>query len=62
MDLIWQTHMLTLTRRILGVTSDELVVRAIEDYYESIGQDVPNWRCPRDPQWWIDYLASLEDK
>ena len=54
--------MLTLTRRILGVTSDEIVVRAIEEYYREIGEDVPNWRCPRDPQWWTDYLKSLGDK
>ena len=33
---------------------------ALEDYYSGQGKPVPNWKYNRNPQWWIDYLASLD--
>ena len=32
---------------------------AINDYYEEQGKSVPNWKCEKNPEWWIDYLRDL---
>ncbi|WLW37745.1 hypothetical protein [Synechococcus phage S-8S55] len=32
---------------------------ALEEWYSERGLSVPKWRTKRDPQWWIDYLKSL---
>ena len=28
-------------------------------YYSEKNMEVPNWKQKRNPQWWIDYLNSL---
>ena len=33
---------------------------ALYDHYSEQGKPVPNWKVRKDPQWWIDYLDSLE--
>ncbi len=29
------------------------------EYYSEKNMEVPNWKQKRNPQWWIDYLNSL---
>jgi hypothetical protein len=37
----------------------QTIDEAIFEYYSERGMEVPNWRSPKDPQWWTDYLISL---
>ena len=37
----------------------QTIDEAISEYYSLHGKEVPNWKCPKDPQWWIDYLIEL---
>lgn len=60
-DHIWKTHMQTLTQRMRMITTGEIVCKAISDWYFENGKPEPNWRVQKDPQWWIDYLASLDE-
>ena len=40
----------------------KIIDDALEEYYSSLGLPVPRWKMKRDPQWWIDYLRSLEEE
>ncbi len=40
----------------IAQTIDEVFFR----YYSDKGEPVPNWRVRKDPDWWIEYLQSLE--
>ena len=37
----------------------QIIDRALKEYYSEKGEDVPNWKLKKDPEWWIDYLRSL---
>lgn len=62
MDPIWRTHMETLTKRMKRIEVSEIIDEAIWRWYFENGKEVPNWKMQKDPQWWIDYLASLDDE
>ena len=32
---------------------------SLEEWYSGRGLSVPRWRTKRDPQWWVEYLKSL---
>lgn len=38
----------------------QIIDEAIAEYYSAQGKEVPRWKATRDPQWWIDYLISLD--
>ncbi len=38
----------------------QIIDDALLEHYSEQGKPVPNWKVRRDPQWWIDYLDSLE--
>jgi len=59
-DLIWTTHMQTLTRRMRNMEVSQIINDAILEWYSDQGQEVPQWRMQKDPQWWIDYLNELK--
>jgi len=59
-DLIWTTHMQTLTRRMRNMEVSQIINDAILEWYSNQGQEVPQWRMQKDPQWWIDYLNELK--
>jgi len=61
-DLIWTTHMQTLTRRMRNMEVSQIINDAILEWYSDQGQEVPQWRMQKDPQWWIDYLAELDEQ
>jgi hypothetical protein len=58
-DLMWQTHMQTLTRRRRNMEIAQIIDDALLEYYSEKGLTVPEWRRQENPQWWIDYLISL---
>ena len=59
MDPIWQTRMETLMRRKRNMEVKQIIDEALWRYYFEKGQDVPQWRMKKDPEWWIEYLKSL---
>jgi hypothetical protein len=61
MDLMWETHMQTLTKRMRNMEVKQIIDDALFEYYSNKGLDVPNWKMQKDPQWWIDYLKELEN-
>jgi type II secretory pathway pseudopilin PulG len=60
-DLIWQTHMQTLTKRKRNMEIAQTIDNALEEYYSEKGQPVPLWRMKKNPDWWIEYLRELEN-
>jgi hypothetical protein len=60
-DPIWKTHMETLMMRMKRVEIAEVIDEAIWKWYFDHGKEVPNWKMKKDPQWWIDYLAELDE-
>jgi len=58
-DPIWKTYMLTLMRRKRNMEIAQIIDKALEEHYSSLGLPVPEWKN-YDPQWWTDYLISLE--
>ena len=61
-DPTWQTRMKTLMKRKRNMEISKIIDDALEDHYSSLGLPVPRWKMKRDPQWWIDYLRSLEEE
>ena len=59
---IWKTYMQTLTKRTRNMEVKQIIDDALFEYYSEKGQEVPNWRRNKDPQWWIDYLRELDDE
>jgi len=39
----------------------QIIDDALFEYYSEKGMEVPRWRMQKDPQWWIDYLNSLDN-
>ena len=59
-DLMWKTHMLTLTKVKKSLQVAQIIDEALYQYYViEQGKEVPNWRFIKDQDWWIDYLKSL---
>ena len=61
-DPMWLTHMQTLTKRMKRIEISTTIDQALYEYYSEKGMEVPVWRRNKDPQWWIDYLDSLDQK
>lgn len=61
-DPMWLTHMQTLTKRMKRIEISNTIDQALYEYYSEKGMEVPVWRRNKDPQWWIDYLDSLDQK
>jgi hypothetical protein len=40
----------------------QIIDDALFEYYSERGLDVPNWRMQKDPDWWIEYLRSLDEE
>lgn len=34
---------------------------ALFEWYSERGLEVPNWKMDKDPEWWKDYLDSLDN-
>ena len=51
-----------LNRRILGMKTNEVVRKAIADYYEEKGVPEPNWRIDRNDSWFKLYCKELNER
>ena len=59
MDLMWQTHMRTLTKRKRSMEIAQIIEDSLYEYYTiERGLPVPNWK-KKDPEWWVDYLKNM---
>ena len=54
------THMQTLTKRMKTIEISTKIDQALYEYYSEKGMEVPDWKRCKDPQWWIDYLDSID--
>ena len=61
-DPTWKTHMQTLMMRKRLIETKEVIEQAIWEWYFERGLEAPKWKMQKDPQWWTDYLASLDDE
>jgi hypothetical protein len=60
-DPTWKMHMETLMKRQKRIEIAEVIDEAIWRWYFEHGKEVPNWKMKKDPQWWTDYLAELDN-
>jgi len=61
-DPTWQMHMQMLMKRTNLIHTRQVIDEALFEYYSNKGQEVPNWKRNKDPQWWIDYLREPEEE
>ena len=52
--------MQTLMKKKRNLEIAQTIDKVLYDHYSEQGKPVPNWKVRKDPQWWIDYLDSLE--
>lgn len=52
----------TLTKRMRIVEVADKIDQAIWEWYFERGLEVPKWKMQKDPDWWTDYLASLDER
>ena len=52
--------MKTLMQRKRNMEIAQIIDEALEEYYSQLGLPVPNWKQNKNPQWWIEYLISLD--
>jgi hypothetical protein len=57
---MWIMHMETLTKRKRSMEVAQIIDSAIWEWYSERGLEVPNWKMQKDPDWWVDYLRSLD--
>ena len=50
----------TLTKRKRNMEVAQIIDSAIWEWYSERGLEVPNWKMQKDPDWWVDYLRSLD--
>ena len=58
-DPTWKTRMQMLMKRKRSMEIAQIIDNALYEYYSEKGMDVPKWKRT-EPQWWIDYLDSLD--
>ena len=58
-DPMWQTHMLTLTKRMKNMEIAQTIDEVLFRFYSDKGMKVPEWKTQKDPEWWTEYLISL---
>jgi hypothetical protein len=57
-DLMWQTHMQMLTKRMRNMEIAQTIDDALFEWYSEQGRPVPQWK-KKDPNWWTEYLNEL---
>ena len=38
----------------------QIIDSALEEHYSELGLSVPNWKRNKNPDWWVEYLISLD--
>ncbi len=51
-----------LTKRMRIVEVADKIDQAIWEWYFERGLEVPKWKMQKDPDWWVQYLASLDEQ
>ena len=54
--------MKTLMKRKKNMEVAQIIDDALFEWYSERGLEVPRWKRNKDPQWWIDYLAELDNE
>jgi len=54
--------MKTLMKRTRNMEVAQIIDDALFEWYSERGLEVPQWKMKKDPQWWIDYLAELDNE
>ena len=52
----------TLTKRMKQTEIAEKIDKALFEWYFERGMEVPNWKVNKYPDWWENYLKSLEEE
>ncbi len=61
-DHMWRIRMRTLMKRKRNMEISRIINDVLHQYYVvERNMPIPRWKTNTDPQWWIDYLASLKD-
>ena len=60
-DPFSQTSMKILMKRMKKIEIGETVKQAISDWYYENGMVEPLWYVPKNPEWWDEYLNSLDN-
>ena len=55
------TSMKILMRRMKRIEISETVKQAISEWYYENGMAEPLWYVPKNPEWWTEYLNSLDN-
>ena len=55
------TSMKILMKRMKRIEISETVKQAISDWYYENGMVEPLWYVPKNPEWWEEYLQSLDN-
>ena len=61
MDPFSQTSMKILMNRMKRIEIGETVKQAISDWYYENGMVEPLWYVPKNPDWWEEYIQSLDN-
>ena len=60
-DPFSQTSMKILMKRMKKIEIGETVKQAISDWHYENGMVEPLWYVPKNPEWWEEYLQSLDN-
>lgn len=55
------TSMKILMKRMKRIEIGETVKQAISEWYYENGMAEPLWYVPKNPEWWTEYLNSLDN-
>ena len=61
-DPIWTMRMQMLMKRKRNMETAQIIDKALFDYYNEKGMEVPQWKTKKDPEWWIDYLREIYEE
>jgi len=59
---MWRASIEMLMKRMRRIEISEAIDEAIWQWYFEHEKEVPNWKYEKDPQWWIDYLAEIDNQ
>ena len=57
----WDYQMQILNKRKKMIEISQRIDKVLFEWYSERGKQVPNWKSPKDPPWWTDYLNKLKE-
>ena len=58
-DPMWKIHMKTLIKRKKSMEIAQIIDDFLLEWYSEKGIPVTQWKKETNPQWWVDYLKTL---